>query len=136
MDAASFLADVTISNADNSHNALIKRDGKYLISYTEHSATLLDGEGNEALMLTTEYDFAPKTTASEGAQAYEIDGNTVYALEQTSSYEGAEEDILESSVEAWVDMGGSTMYIRADLNDGEMIEDALKRVIIDRVVLS
>ena len=135
VDAASFLADVTISNADNSHNAVIKRDGKYLISYTEHAVTLLEGEGVEALMLTTAYDFAPKEAQPEGVQTYEMDGKTVYAIEQTNSYEGAEEELFTSAVEAWVDTDGGTMYIRADLKDGEMIEDALKRVVEEKIDL-
>lgn len=136
VDAASFLADVTISNAENSKNAIIKRDGKYLISYTEHAVTLLESEGGEALMLTAAYDFAPQTTQPEDAQAYEVDGKTVYATEPVRSNEGIEEDILESSVEAWVDLDGNTMYVRADLNDGETVEDALRRVVDGRIVLS
>lgn len=133
VDAASFLADVAISNASGDKSAVIKRDGKHLISYTEHSATLFDGEDNELLMLTTTYDYAPEEAAPEDAEEYEIDGRYVRALERSTSSEGFEEDIIESAIEAWVDVDGDTMHIRADIKDGESIEETLQRVIAGRI---
>ena len=121
VDAASFLSDLTISNADGSKSLVIARNNEALISYTEHSVMLLSAADEMETLATTVYDFAPTDAAPEDGEKHEVDGKT--ALVEWDEY----------GIVAWLDIDGSALRVETTLRGGEQVDDALTRAISGRL---
>ncbi len=133
VDAASFLSDLVITNGEGNHELTIKRNGSALMSYMEHSVALLDNAQNDSLIPVMTFDFATSEPVPEGAGEYNVGERVVRAVEETTVLEGEEGAIEERSVHAWLDIDGTTLYVDANMKDGELVEDALTRLIADRI---
>lgn len=123
VDAASFLSDVTISNADSSRQVVIARNGESLLSYTEHMALLLGDSPSADSIATVTYDFAPQEHADESAEAYGVDGFEVFArVDETSNV-----------LTAWLEVNGSPLRIETSCAPGEDVDSVLARLVEGRI---
>lgn len=133
VDAASFLADLAITNAGGDRELTIKRNGSSLMMYAEHSVALLDNAQDDSLIPVMTFDFASDGQIPEGAGEYSVGGKTVRAVEEGSVLEGEEGAIEDRTVHAWLDVDGATLYVEASMKDGELVENTLARVLTDRI---
>lgn len=121
VDAASFVSDVTLTNADGSEELVLRREGDSLMNYAEHSVMLLaESQGVDVLASAT-YDFAPEGSAPEDAEQYDIDGRNVMV------------EVERQLLVAWTDVNGSPLRIEANMFDGEDVEATLERVAAGRI---
>lgn len=121
VNAASFVSDLTIANADGSASVVIARKGDALISYTEHSVMLLGDSDSLDTIASTTYSFAPEDAPDEDAETYEIDGRTVRAR------------LDDFAVVGWVDVDGGTLRVESNYLDGEDAQAALERALTGRL---
>ncbi|MBR3313753.1 MAG: hypothetical protein IKG18_06415 [Atopobiaceae bacterium] len=157
--AASHKSDLTISSADGTKQAIIKRNGATLMSYTRNSVALSKSEEGVGYTNLT-IDFAPEggleampeVTASterydaaygyvdveaSDVEQYEVDGLTVNARVVTATFDMGEQGQSSSSeLRAWCDIDGNALYLETPMQEGEDVESALARTLKGRVELA
>ena len=132
VEAASYLSDVSISNADSTANVVIARDGDSLVSYTEHSVVLLGAIDTGSTAPTVTYDFE-LAGEQEGMEEFEVGGHRVRAAVSESKWEFETETVVERTLNAYVDLDGATLHVSATLAEGEEVPAALERLVGSRL---
>lgn len=122
VDAASFVSDLTLTNADDSASVVIARKGDVLISYTEHMAMLLGESNSEDMIASVTYDFAPEDAPADDVEEHEVDGKAVRV------------QMGEFTMIAWVDVDGNPLRIEANMLENEDVDATLERVFAGRLV--
>ena len=154
--AASYKSDLTILSADGSKQAVVKRNGATLMSYTRNSVALSKSEEGVGYTNLT-LDFAPEggleampeTTAStdkydaaygyvevdaSDVEQHEVDGLTVNARVITATFDMGEQGQSTSrELRAWCDVDGNALYLETPLQQDEDVESALARALEGRV---
>lgn len=120
--AASFVSDLTLTNADGSASIVVARKGDSLISYTDHMVMLLGESDSIETMASATYNFAPEDAPAEDAEQHEVDGKTV--LVQAGEF----------SMITWVDVDGNWLRIEANNLENEDVDAMLNRVVAGRLV--
>lgn len=132
VDAASFAADLCITNAQGNKELVISRANDDLLSYAQHSVVLMEGDDPDALMRTTVYDFASGDEPLADAEQLEVGGRTVLAS-VSETEDGGETGFLVRTLDAWVDYDGSTLHVEATMGAQEDLHAAIERVFAQRV---
>lgn len=132
VDAASYAADLAISNADGTKQLVIGRANDELLSYEEHKVSLLEDDDPDAIMRTTMYDFAPADTPEDDAEKLEVASHTVLATVSEVT-DASETGLAMRKVDAWVDFDGSPLHVEATMGEGEDLATVMERVVTNRV---
>lgn len=135
-DAASFVSDVAISNAEGDKSIVIARNDDDLVSYTQYVAVLLGDDHSEGTVDMVSYNFAPTEELDGDVEEYQVGDYTVLASVIQNSWEFGEETVTDRLLDASVEIDGSQLQIEATIASDEDVEAALERLLTDRITVA
>lgn len=129
LDAASYMADMTIADAADEHKVVVALKGGDLLAYSAHQIALADPTKERSAKHPVSYDFAPTDEPAEDAESYEVEGYAVSASMVEQNWGTGVCAPLDRVLTAWVDLDGSPLRIEAIMAQGEDMDAALERLV-------